>query len=132
MAQVGISRPSTQQSYTGAPKLPEIQHPLSRLGRPDNLGVQGVSRGNTADGHRLGTRHSFSGRPLAAEEGNYGTVRRSMSRASRCGQMPVDSLPFRYDAIPEGVAVVAGDSTRTRLPIFGKNDFSTSFTETDL
>ena len=129
MSQVGISRPSTQQSYNGGPKLPEIQHPLSRLGRPDNLGVQGVSRGNTADGSRPGTRQSFCGRPLAAEDQNYGFVRRSlqssggrpMSRASRQGQMPVDSMPLRYDRIPEGVAVVAGDTTRARLPIFGKN-----------
>ena len=128
MSQVGVSRPPTQQSYTG-PKLPEIQHPLSRLGRPDNLGIQGVSRGNSAFGSRPGTRNSYSGRPLAAEEVNYGLVRRSLpssagraaSRASRQGPVPADSLPLRYDSIPEGVEVIAGDSTKARLPVFGES-----------
>ena len=132
MSQVGVSRPSTQHSFSGGPKLPEIQHPLSRLGRPDNLGIQGVSRGNTADGVRPGTRNSYSGRPLAAEEVNYGLVRRSLQssggrsgpRASREGPALVDAPPLRYDSIPEGVAVVAGGTTKARLPVFGRKMFA--------
>ena len=132
MSQIVVSRPSTQQSFSEGPKLPEIQHPLSRLGRPDNLGIQGVSRGNTADGARPSTRNSFSGRPMAAEEVNYGLVRRSLqssggrsgSRASRQGPALVDAPPLRYDSIPEGVAVVAGDTTKARLPVFGKKLFA--------
>ena len=132
MSQIAVSRPSTQQSFPEGPKLPEIQHPLSRLGRPDNLGIQGVSRGNTANGARPGTRNSFSGRPMAAEEVNYGLVRRSLqssggrsaSRASRQGPALVDAPLLRYDSIPEGVAVVAGDTTKARLPVFGKKLFA--------
>lgn len=64
MSQVGFSRPGTQQSFgRGAMlTLPEIAHPLSRLGSPDKLGIRG-----SASADRLVVEHS--GRPLSQEPG---------------------------------------------------------------
>ena len=129
MSQVGISSRLSQQSLGSGPKLPEIQHPLSRLGRPDGLDVRGTSRLGTAEGLRPASQASLSGRPLAAE-GGYNALRRSLpssggrsaSRASAV-MRNMDATPLRYDAIPEGVEVIAGDETKARLPIFGEYPF---------
>lgn len=117
MSQVGVtSRPHTG-SQSLVDRLPQIPHPLSRLGNPSGMELCGAgSRGG-------------SGRPLASENqaGAYylGSARRTpasaggrMSRAS----MMRRSMPegVRVDAIPEGVEVMAGDPSKTRLPIFGK------------
>ena len=69
MSQTAFSRPGTQQSLGGGRgamlTLPEIAHPLSRLGSPEKLGVRGMSR---AGSDRLVVDHG-GGRPLSQEPG---------------------------------------------------------------
>lgn len=128
MSQVGVSRPPTQQSLTD--KLPQIPHPLSLRGSADNLDVRGVSR---AGSHMDNNHVPGSGRPLANEEltsyrapkrsphgplSPSGSAGRIPSRASRVNP-PLFEGP-QIDAIPEDVAVIHGDSDKTKLPLFGK------------
>lgn len=114
MSQVGLSRPATG---TG-PMLPAIQHPLSRMASPEKLDVRGVSR----SGDRPLSQASKSGRPLANET-SYISPRKIYSSAGReskmRGRQSFEQPPI-YESIPEGVEVVLGDSTKARLPIFGK------------
>ena len=128
MSQVGVqSRPSTQASLTG--RVPQIEHPLSRLGNPTNLDIQGygnTSRGNSRlDFQRPASVVSQSGRPLA-NENIYGSPRRSVSgRSSRVSRHSEGQTrdPAVFNSIPEGVEVTAGDPCKTRLPVFGKYFF---------
>ena len=100
-------------------KLPEIQHPLSRLANPTDMELRGVSRAG-------GDMRSMSqvGRPLAREEDSSFVPRSRLgSRLGSRGSMTRRSMPDPYisvDAIPEGVEVTAGDPSKTRLPIFGE------------
>ena len=101
-------------------KLPEIQHPLSRLANPTDMELRGTSR---AGDSRPASMMSLGGRPLASED--VGPVPRSRlgSRMNSRGSGMRRSLPeptLNIDAIPEGVEVTAGDPNKTRLPIFGK------------
>ncbi|XP_069123520.1 EF-hand calcium-binding domain-containing protein 6-like isoform X1 [Argopecten irradians] len=120
MSQVGIPRPSfSGPGQKVGVSLPQIEHPLSRMENPDNLGVRGVSRA----GDRPGSHPNFgmSSRPLA-NENSYPT-RKSMSalgRESRRGSRMAMSYPnYNAAAIPEGVEVTYGDPNKTRLPVFG-------------
>jgi hypothetical protein len=119
MSQVGVSRPSTGMSVGGKPgfNLPAITHPLSRLGDPGKLDVRGVSRGCDRPMSHAG---SISGRPLA-NEGNF-SPRKSVSAGGRYSKLSKSSpMPaLQYDSIPEGVEVMQGDPSKTRLPVFGK------------
>ena len=115
MSQVGISRPMTQQSMVG--RLPEIQHPLSRMSSPGNLGIRGVSRG----GDRPASQGSVLGRPLGSEA-NYQIPRRYNMGSSR-GRVSqsLPEAPLMHEHIPEGIEVTrGGDANKPRMPIFGK------------
>ena len=112
-----MSRPATGQSLTG--RLPKIQHPLSRLGNPECLDVQGTSSRVPS---RAASGGAASGRPLAAEQ-SYGSPRRSLhsARAASVRQSRAEQhRPLSYSAIPEGVEVTQGDPNKTKLPIFGE------------
>ena len=114
MSQVGIyQRPATQQSLSA--RLPEIQHPLSRLGSPGRLDVRGLSR--SAELPFRDVPHSA--RPLANET-NYAVPRRLNTSGGRPLRASLPQDPLIHDAIPEGVEVTQGDPTKTRLPLFGK------------
>ncbi len=123
MSQVGISRPSTQ-GMGRMPGLPEIQHPLSRLGNPEKLDIRGVSRaGSRIDVGRLPSSGSQSGRPLAAEP-MIGSARPyRLSTAGRSSKMnkdsPQNAVPG-IETIPEGIEVTVGDPNKPKIPIFGK------------
>ncbi|XP_074648527.1 EF-hand calcium-binding domain-containing protein 6-like [Tubulanus polymorphus] len=125
MAQVGVaSRPNTGMS-TSSKKLllPQIEHPLSRMSNPENLGIRGTSRGGD---RALSRSQSLMGniRPLASERAY--PVRRSISQAGGRHSVLSQSAPIhplRADAIPEGIEVKHGDPCTTRLPIFGKCSF---------
>lgn len=94
--------------------LPQIEHPLSRMGNPTNMDIRGVSRsGDRPLSHP-------SGRPLANE--NVYSGRKSVSahgRDSRLGSRQMMQAPLPIDSIPEGVEVMYGDPAKTRLPVFG-------------
>lgn len=119
MSLAGLSpKPATPQG-----RLPSIEHPLSRLGDVDRLDVRGAGERPPP------TSGSRSGRPLAAEASYAVPKRISLSqRGSRDGLLS-RSLPDGFDEpppsqldrrrIPDGVAVVAGDPNKTRLPVFG-------------
>ena len=114
MAATQVSRPPS--SMVG--KLPEIQHPLSRLGNPTDMELRGVSR--------AGDRPLGSGRPLAAENPYPPPRSRLSGRLSSRGSVGRRSMPdatLNIDSIPEGIEVTAGDPNKTRLPIFGKPNF---------
>ncbi|XP_064633647.1 EF-hand calcium-binding domain-containing protein 6-like isoform X2 [Lineus longissimus] len=118
MSQVGVSRPSTGMSVGGKPglNLPEIKHPLSRLGDPGTMGIRGVSR---ASDRPLSHAGSVSGRPLANER--TFSPRKSISAGGRYSKLNKSTPmpPLQYEAIPEGVEVMQGDASKTRLPVFG-------------
>lgn len=94
--------------------LPQIEHPLSRMGNPTNMDIRGVSRsGDRPLSHP-------SGRPLANE--NVYSGRKSVSahgRDSRLASRQMMQAPLPIDSIPEGVEVTYGDPAKTRLPVFG-------------
>ena len=118
MSQVGVSRPASHMSQKVGVTLPQIQHPLSRLGNPETLGIRGVSRGDNRP-----SSHPNQGRPLANET-DY-QFRKSLSAAGRESRQsthryPPAPLAVSTDAIPEGIAVRYGDPNKTRLPVFGK------------
>lgn len=114
MSQVGIPRPASMGQKMGV-SLPQIEHPLSRMGNPTNMDIRGVSRsGDRPLSHP-------SGRPLANE--NVYSGRKSVSahgRDSRLGSRQMMQAPLPIDSIPEGVEVMYGDPAKTRLPVFGK------------
>ena len=124
MSQVGISRPGTQSGLgRPGPNLPEIQHPLSRLGNPEMMDVRG-SRGGDGLARSLDSGLGGSGRPLAAET-QYVTRRSLHSSSGRNSRLTARldvhaGAPVRVDTIPEGVEVIGGDPAKTKLPVFGK------------
>lgn len=113
MSQVGIPRPASMGQKMGV-SLPQIEHPLSRMGNPTNMDIIGVSRsGDRPLSHP-------AGRPLANE--NVYSGRKSVSaygRDSRLGSRQMMQAPLPIDSIPEGVEVTYGDPAKTRLPVFG-------------
>ncbi|XP_052785640.1 EF-hand calcium-binding domain-containing protein 6-like isoform X2 [Mya arenaria] len=119
MSQVGV-RPASQLS-TGRPgvTLPQIQHPLSRMSNPGDMGVRGISR----SGDRP-LSNPVSGRPLANE--SHYPLRKSLSALSgresrQASRLSHNQIPqaMNIDSIPEGVEVTYGDPGKTRMPIFG-------------
>ncbi|XP_064594452.1 EF-hand calcium-binding domain-containing protein 6-like isoform X2 [Liolophura sinensis] len=120
MSQVGLSRPATQMSgINRVGQLPSIEHPMSRVSNPDDLGVvRGLSRAGAVD-------RSFSagqGRPLANE--TVFTPRKSFSAAGRESRQSRrfqinPNPPVSIEAIPEGVEVTFGDPDKPKIPIFG-------------
>lgn len=113
MSQVGIPRPTSMGQKMGV-SLPQIEHPLSRMGDPTNMDIRGVSRaGDRPLSHP-------SGRPLANE--NIYSTRKSMSAQGRDSRLASRQMmaPLPIDSIPEGVEVTYGDPSKTRLPVFGK------------
>lgn len=117
MSQVGIPRPASMGQKMGV-SLPQIEHPLSRMGNPTNMDIRGVSRsGDRPLSHP-------AGRPFANE--NVYSGRKSVSaygRDSRLGSRQMMQAPLPIDSIPEGVEVTYGDPAKTRLPVFGKISF---------
>ncbi|XP_062594350.1 EF-hand calcium-binding domain-containing protein 6-like isoform X3 [Saccostrea cucullata] len=112
MSQVGIPRPASIGQKMGV-NLPQIEHPLSRMGNPTNMDVRGVSRsGDRPLSHP-------TGRPLANE--NIYTARKSLSAHGRDSRMASRQMmaPVPIESIPEGVEVTYGDPAKTRLPVFG-------------
>jgi hypothetical protein len=124
MSQAVISRPASvlnvaPRSSHGVPaNLPEIQHPLSRLGNPDKLNVRGLA---SQQGARPGS-HPVLGEPqvsslaprLSVSAGGFGSGGEAARRS-------LPKIPRPFSNIPEGVEVVeVEDQTKTRLPVFGK------------
>lgn len=111
--------------------LPDIAHPRSRMGNPDALGVRGVSR---ASSHRGNVLSRASAAPLSPPNGQtaYRSPRKhtSSSTGSRSvmgageefggGSRGFSNAPL--ETIPDGVEVINGDPTKTRLPVFGLYD----------
>lgn len=92
-------------------QLPKIEHPLSRLGNPDNIAVRGMSR----DGFRSGSALEQEILPH-----RNSSQRKHRSSASRSAQKAATPVPL--DSIPEGVKVQeAADQTKPRLPVFGSS-----------
>ncbi|XP_061196185.1 EF-hand calcium-binding domain-containing protein 6-like isoform X1 [Saccostrea echinata] len=115
MSQVGIPRPASIGQKMGV-NLPQIEHPLSRMGNPTNMDVRGVSRsGDRPLSHP-------TGRPLANE--NIYTARKSLSAHGRDSRVASRQMmaPLPIESIPEGVEVTYGDPTKTRLPVFGQSN----------
>ncbi|XP_038061355.1 EF-hand calcium-binding domain-containing protein 6-like [Patiria miniata] len=120
MSQAVISRPASvlnvaPKSSHGGPNLPEIQHPLSRLGNPDKLNVRGLS---SQQGHR-----PFSN-PVNEPQMSFAAPRLSLSAgamsAGEAARRSLPRIPRPFANIPEGVEVMeAEDQTKTRLPVFG-------------
>lgn len=110
MSQVSVSRMSHHQ----AGMLPRIEHPLSRLGNPDEILIRGVSRA----GGRISSRIDN------VEEKGGATRRRSaqMRSGSAPSRKPEDAPAVPLETIPEGIKIAsASDPTRPRLPVFGNN-----------
>lgn len=121
MSQILTSRPASQigsvSRQPGVPNLPEIQHPLSRLGNPDKLNVRGLSSSH-------GRPNS---NPTKPGEIPFSTItpRISRSSAGRNGNSGVSKslprIPQPFQSIPEGVEVIhSTDGSKAKLPIFGK------------
>ncbi|KAI8521540.1 hypothetical protein Bbelb_012940 [Branchiostoma belcheri] len=117
MAQAGVSRPASQMSIGSARvglTLPEIQHPISRLGDPDKISVRGVSR----QGGRGELEDPAPQRPLASEKDYTAHRVRTADKTHRAKKEALP--PMKYESIPEGVEVVeATDPNKARLPVFG-------------
>ncbi|XP_075705752.1 EF-hand calcium-binding domain-containing protein 6-like [Rhinoderma darwinii] len=90
---------------SSVPRLPIVEHPLSRLGDPETLSLRGISRADVA-------RHRDE--ELPPPRRNIQTTLSSYSDRS----LPL--TPLRHH-IPEDVLVaIATDQNKTRLPIFGQ------------
>ncbi|XP_002734907.1 EF-hand calcium-binding domain-containing protein 6-like [Saccoglossus kowalevskii] len=122
MSQVGVqSRPATQMSQVKIGNLPEIQHPLSRLGNPEKLNIRGLSS-------RAGERPSSNPAPRPASELPFHVTPR-MSRSATGREVLHESLDLKKvlpripgpfsPTIPEGVEYNVGDPDKTKLPVFG-------------
>ena len=119
MSQAIVSRPASQAGgfprQPGVPNLPEIQHPLSRLGNPDKLNIRGLSssQGGRPMSNTVGEPQVSNFAPRLSMSAGFGSgdaARRSLPR-----------IPRPFSNIPEGVEVKeAEDQTKTRLPVFGK------------
>lgn len=121
MSQVLLSRPASQlgsgSKQPGVPNLPEIPHPLSRLGNPDKLNVRGLS--------------SSHGRPLSNPtkpgEIPFSNITPRVSKsssgrhASATERKSLPKIPQPFQSIPEGVEVVHTEDNKAKLPVFGKS-----------
>ncbi|XP_063969621.1 EF-hand calcium-binding domain-containing protein 6-like [Lytechinus pictus] len=136
MSQALVSRPSSQAGFPrqpGLPNLPEIQHPLARLGDPDKLNVRGLS--SRSGGRPLSNPLGGRG-PRPAEEVPFSSLTPRVSRTASGGRPPsqlqrgefgpshtsrsLPKIPHLYSSIPEGVEVYhSDDPSKTRLPVFG-------------
>ena len=116
-------RMSTRVSSVASLRLPEIQHPFTKLGDPDTLSLTGCSTDRTGNHNHL-TRRS---RPMSEEEKSLDSAFRSQSskglrslrqeRAQRADNGSFIVPP----PILEGVEVILTPDRETpRLPIFGK------------
>ncbi|XP_077999318.1 EF-hand calcium-binding domain-containing protein 6-like [Glandiceps talaboti] len=121
MSQAGVQqRPSTQMSQARIGNLPEIPHPLSRLGNPEKLNVRGLSS-------RAGDRPSSNPAPRPASEIPFVTPRLSRSAAGKGTlhesldlKRTLPRIPGPFSpTIPEGIEVTVGDPAKTKLPVFG-------------
>lgn len=118
MSQVLTSRPASQlgsgTKQPGVPNLPEIPHPLSRLGNPDKLNVRGLSSSH-------GRPNS---NPTKPGEIPFSNITPRISRSSAGRQSGVSKslprIPQPFQSIPEGVEVVQTDTNKAKLPVFGK------------
>ncbi len=130
MSQVAFSRPASQmggKSAGGVPNLPEIQHPLSRLGNPDKINVRGLS---SRQGNRPATSGGLNLAPRGPDEVPFSNLTPRLSRSAagfgpRDGETTVrrslPKIPHLYTSIPEGVEVMeSSDPSKTRMPVFGK------------
>ena len=131
MSQVAMSRPASQMGggkTPGVPNLPEIQHPLSRLGNPDNMNVRGLS---SSHGKRPATSGGFGVAPRGPAEVPFQsnlTPRLSRSAAGfgpRDGEITsrrsLPKIPQLYNSIPEGIETVeSSDPNKTTIPVFGE------------
>ncbi|PIK49807.1 putative EF-hand calcium-binding domain-containing protein 6-like [Apostichopus japonicus] len=99
MSQILTSRPASQigsvSRQPGVPNLPEIQHPLSRLGNPDKLNSipEGVEVIHSTDGSKaklpiFGARADI----VSRAESRISMVSRSQSRPSTQSRLEVDEL----------------------------------------
>lgn len=115
----------------GVPNLPEIQHPLSRLGNPDRLNVRGLTS-------RQGKRPATSGGPpqfgtvmaRGSDEVPFNSSLTPRVSRSAAGFGPRDGaitsrrslpqIPKPFSIIPEGLQVTESmDPSKTRIPVFG-------------
>lgn len=87
------------------PRLPIIEHPLSRLGDPETLSLRGFSRADVT--HPREEEVPQSRRNIQTALSSY-----------RDRSLPLTPLMHH---IPEGVQVaIAIDQNKTRLPLFGR------------
>ncbi|KAM8938835.1 EF-hand calcium-binding domain-containing protein 6-like [Pelodytes ibericus] len=87
------------------PRLPIIEHPLSRLGDPDTLSLRGFSRTGG----------------LQPEEEDKPQYREALYTASSTYSGRSHHVSSPKHTIPQGVQVTfTSDSKKTRLPIFGQ------------
>ncbi|XP_041944700.1 EF-hand calcium-binding domain-containing protein 6 [Alosa sapidissima] len=112
---------STSVSSVASMRLPEIQHPLTKLGNLEMLSLTGCST------DRNGNQNSSTrrGRPMFEEEKSLDSALRSQS--SKCLQSLREEKAKRADSftvpprIPKEVEVIlAPDRHTPRLPIFGQ------------
>ncbi|KAM4810047.1 EF-hand calcium-binding domain-containing protein 6-like [Rhinophrynus dorsalis] len=88
------------------PRLPVIEHPLSRLGDPGTLSLRGVSR---------------NGKGQPEEEENVPLVKKAPRTASSTSSDMRSTLSPLNHHIPQGVQVtVSSDQNKTKLPVFGQ------------
>ncbi|XP_075466386.1 EF-hand calcium-binding domain-containing protein 6-like [Ascaphus truei] len=87
------------------PRLPVIEHPLSRLGDPDTLSLRGFSRAGGSPQEQ--EEVPWPGRALQSASSTYSDKNPQLS-------------PLKHH-IPQGVQVsIASDNSKARLPIFGQ------------
>ncbi|XP_072038422.1 EF-hand calcium-binding domain-containing protein 6-like [Amphiura filiformis] len=129
MSQVALSRPASQMGGAktpGVPNLPNIQHPLSRLGDPDKMNVRGLS---SRQGKRPATSGSLNIAPRAPDQVPFSNLTPRVSRSAagfgpRDGETPsrrsLPKIPHLYSSIPEGIETFeSSDPNKARLPVFG-------------
>ena len=138
MSQAMVSRPASQAGgitrQPGVPNLPEIQHPLSRLGNPDKLNIRGLSSragdrpSSNPGGARLANEVPFSSLAPRVSRTSAGPGGRPMTQPLQRGEFgpthttrSLPRIPQLYSSIPEGVEVfLSDDPSKTRLPVFGE------------
>ncbi|XP_069055700.1 EF-hand calcium-binding domain-containing protein 6-like [Pleurodeles waltl] len=95
-----------QTSGSGLPRLPAIQHSLSRLGDPETLSLRGFSRAG--------------GEPPEVPPVIPSKHTEHSSSSSSSGKDRGMKLAPLQHQIPEGVQVATVDPSKPRLPLFGQ------------
>ncbi|XP_033124539.1 EF-hand calcium-binding domain-containing protein 6-like [Anneissia japonica] len=119
MSQAGIqSRPATQMSARSGINLPQIQHPLSRLGNPDNINIRGSNsrQGRPSTQPRLADEVPFMSNLAAPRlsksshggNGENNELRRSFPKIPRPFSQSLPAPAEQYEL-----------ETKTKIPIFG-------------